>query len=233
MIYGYARSSDFSLELDLQISLLIEFGVDEMNIYFDSTTSESKSNRIKLDMLVSKLKKGDTLVTCKIDRIAKNVSHFLKVMVHFQENGIEFISIQEPFINTTLSNGKLLYTLFDTLAQLERNIIIERTLMGQERARKEGIHMGRKPGLTKVAKKKAKLAAEYYRDVSKGLSIKEIMLLIDIKSKPTLYSYLAHEGRRNCKICRKLFWDKTQELDNAYCKNHIKEKKKHQNNSSN
>lgn len=80
---------------------------------------------------------------------------------------------------------------------------------------------GRKRGLTKEAQKKARLAAEYYRDETKQLSILEIMKLVDIKSKPTLYSYLEYMGRRNCKICKVMFWDKEQEPKDAYCLEHL------------
>lgn len=51
------------------------------------------------------------------------------------------------------------------------------------------------------------------------------MKLCEIKSKPTLYRYLMYQGRRNCKICEALFWDKEQEGDNAFCEKHIKQRK--------
>lgn len=47
------------------------------------------------------------------------------------------------------------------------------------------------------------------------------MKLLDIKSKSTLYKYLAHQGRGNCMICKKMFWDKEQPIDEAYRDKHI------------
>lgn len=111
-------------------------------------------------------------------------------MERFKEKKIKFISIQEPFIDTTSSYCKFIYTIFSAVAELERNIIIERTIAGQESARLEGVKFGRKRDLTKEAQKKARLAAEYYKDETKQLSILEIMKVVEIKSKPTLYSYL-------------------------------------------
>ncbi len=224
MIFGYARKSTESQKLHLQIDALLNYGVEEKNIYCD-TISGSKSQREQLDLLLDKLREGDTLVTWKIDRMARSVSHFLKLMERFKEKEIKFISIQEPFIDTTSSYGKFIYTIFSAVAELERNIIIERTIAGQESARRKGVKFGRKRGLTKEAQKKARLAAEYYKDETKQLSILEIMKLVDIKSKPTLYSYLEYMGRRNCKVCKVMFWDKEQEAQHAYCLEHLGDKK--------
>lgn len=46
------------------------------------------------------------------------------------------------------------------------------------------------------------------------------MQLIDVSSKRTLYKYLAYQGRRNCKTCKEIIWDKNQDADNAYCHKH-------------
>lgn len=64
------------------------------------------------------------------------------------------------------------------------------------------------------------LAASYYQE--NKLPIIDIMKLVGIKSKPTLYKYLAIQGRRNCKECGAVFWDETQEIDEAFCKKHYK-----------
>jgi len=224
MIFGYARKSTDSQKLHLQVDALLKYGVIEKNIYCDSI-SGSKVERENLNLLLSKVREGDTIVTWKMDRMARSVSHMLKLMSNFKENGVQFVSIQEPFIDTTSSYGKFVYTLFSAVAELERDILIERTVAGQESARRRGVKFGRKKGLSREAQKKARLAKEYYCDESKGLTIKEIMKLLDIKSKPTLYSYLQYMGRRNCKICEVMFWDKSQTVDNSYCEKHIDDKK--------
>ena len=110
-------------------------------------------------------------------------------------------------------------TLFGAVAQLERDIIIERTTAGLKSARRRGIQLGRKRGLGKEAKQKAVLAASYYKQ--NNLPVTDIMKLVGIRSKPTLYKYLAIEGRRNCNDCGVVFWDKEQNMDNAYCETHI------------
>ena len=116
------------------------------------------------------------------------------------------------------------FNLFTSIAQLERDIIIESTRAGIESSRRRGVRLGRQPGLSKKAQHKAILAEKYYRD--NKLTIEEIMKLIEVGSKRTLYKYLAHQSRRTCKECGKLFWDKNQNLVDAYCNKHMKAKEK-------
>jgi DNA invertase Pin-like site-specific DNA recombinase len=227
MLFGYARKSKTSQKLDLQIDALLKYGVKEKNIYTDAI-SGSKSERKNFDILLSKLREGDTFVTWKLDRVARSVSHLTKLINDFKKEGIDFVSIQEPFLDTTTSYGKFIFTMFSGIAELERDIIIERTLAGQESARKRGVKFGRKRGLTEKAKKKAILAETYYRDETKKLSVDEICKLCDIGSKATLYRYLMYQGRRNCVVCDAYFWDKEQEPDNAYCEKHIHQKREAQ-----
>ena len=153
-------------------------------------------------------------------RIARSLSHLAKLIEDFESRGIHFKSIQESFIDTTSPHGKFVFNIFASVAQLERDIIIERTRAGLESARRRGTKLGRQPGLSKEAQHKAMLAERYYRD--NKLSIAEIMKLVDIKSKRTLYKYLAHQGRRICKACGTLFWDQQQEMDKVYCTKHQK-----------
>ncbi len=150
----------------------------------------------------------------------------LKLVDEFEQLEVGFRSLQEPFIDTTSAHGKFVLTIFSAVAEMERNIIVERTLAGQESARRRGAKIGRRKGLSKMAKAKAILAENYYRDEKNQLSITEIMKLVDINSKATLYKYLAHRGRRNCVICKAMFWDKDQGIENGYCKKHYKQKGK-------
>jgi hypothetical protein len=86
-----------------------------------------------------------------------------------------------------------------------------------ESSKRRGVRLGRKPGLDTKAEHKAILAERYYRD--NNLPIAEIMKLLDSRSKRTLYKYLAYRGRRNCNV---VFWDRGQELYEAYCPEHLK-----------
>lgn len=218
MLFGYVRVSTKSQNPSLQIDALLKEGVAEKNIFRD-VSSGAKAERHDLDLMISRLRGGDTVIVWKLDRIARSISHLLKLVDQFDKLGVKFKSINDPFIDTTSAHGKFVITLFGAVAQLERDIIIERTTAGLKSARRRGIQLGRKKGLGKEAKKKAMLATAYYKE--NNLPIVDIMKLVGIKSKPTLYKYLAIQGRRNCKDCGVVFWDEKQELESALCKQHI------------
>jgi len=222
MLFGYVRVSTKSQNPDLQIDALLKKGVKEKNIYRD-VSSGAKAERHDLDLMIGRLREGDTVIVWKLDRIARSISHLLKLVEQFEKLGVKFRSINDPFVDTTSAHGKFVITLFGAVAQLERDIIIERTSAGLKSARGRGIQLGRKRGISKQAEQKAILAASYYR--RNDLPIIDIMKLVGIKSKPTLYKYLAIQGRRNCKECGIVFWDKGQELDDAYCPGHTESKK--------
>jgi DNA invertase Pin-like site-specific DNA recombinase len=222
MLFGYARVSTKSQKADLQIDDLLKAGVLAKNIFSD-VSSGAKAERHHLSLMMNKLREGDTVIVWKLDRIARSISHLLKLVDQFDDLGVKFRSIRDPFIDTTSAHGKFIVTLFGAISQLERDIIIERTTAGLKSARRRGVQLGRKKGLGKEAKQKAMLAAVYYRE--NKLAISDIMKLVGIKSKPTLYKYLVIQGRRNCKDCGVIFWDKEQNLNSAFCKKHSKKRK--------
>ncbi len=222
MLFGYVRVSTRTQNPSLQIDALLKEGVPEKNIYRD-VSSGAKAERYDLDLMISRLREGDTLIVWKLDRIARSISHLLKLVDQFEKIGIKFKSINDPFVDTTSAHGKFVVTLFGAVAQLERDIIIERTTAGLKSARRRGVQLGRKKGLGKEARQKSILAASYYKE--NNLPIIDIMKLVGIKSKPTLYKYLAIQGRRNCKECEIIFWDQEQGLESAFCKKHLKKKK--------
>ena len=84
MLFGYARVSTSSQNLDLQIDALLKAGVKEKNIFKD-VSSGAKANRKSLDLLLEKLREDDVVVVWKMDRIARSVSHMLKLVDEFKE----------------------------------------------------------------------------------------------------------------------------------------------------
>ena len=219
MLFGYVRVSTKTQKLDLQVDALLKEGIDSKNIYSD-IASGAKSERKGLEELQAKLREGDTVVVWKMDRIARSLSHLVKLLEGFDKKGVHFKSIQEAFIDTASAHGRFVFNLFGAVAQLERDIIIERTRAGLESSKRRGVRLGRKPGLDTKGEHKAILAERYYRD--NNLPIAEIMKLVDIRSKRTLYKYLEHRGRRTCKQCNVVFWDRQQDVNEAFCPNHLK-----------
>lgn len=195
MVFGYARVSTKEQNLDLQLSSLLKYGIEEKNIVKD-VVSAASSKRIKLDKLIEKLREGDTLVVWKLDRLARSIIHFNKVMNDLAERGIKFKSITEPFIDTTekSAHSSFIINIFASLAELERDIIIERTKAGLESARNRGKILGAPKGLSVENKKKAKMCAYYFNEGI--LKVDDICKTVGV-SKGTYYKYIEHEGLKD------------------------------------
>lgn len=191
MKYGYARISSETKNINIQIDLLFEIGVERENIFID-VSSGVKAERKGFDKLFSKLQKGDTLYVCKLHRIARNANHLARLIKHFEVEEINFKSIQEPFIDTTSTNGTYLFNFFGLMRKLESDLQVERTKTGLDNARSRG-RGGEKPwGLSLEAAKKARIAEELYKN--NNYSVSEICELLNIGSKRTLYSYLRYRN---------------------------------------
>lgn len=180
MLIGYARVSTDDQNLCMQEDALKSAGCEE--IYTD-VASGVKTARPGLHTALSHLRKGDTLVVWKLDRLGRSLTHLIQTIKELNEKGIGFKCLQES-IDTTTSGGQLIFHIFGALAQFERELIKERTHAGLKAARVRGRLGGRPSVLNKYKINKLK---EHYK---KGdLSINEICKLFGI-TKPTLYRYL-------------------------------------------
>ena len=192
MDFGYARVSTSDQNLDLQIDALLREGVKKENIFIDkvSSTSEERNGLAKVWGI---LREGDTLRVWKLDRLARSLIHFTKLMNQLEEKEVKFKSITEPFIDTTekSSHSSFLINMFAALAQLERDIIIERTKAGLASARLRGRVLGAPKGLSKKNQKKAILCEEYFKEGR--MTVTEICSRLDI-SRATYYKYLRVRG---------------------------------------
>ena len=195
MKFGYARISTKSQNLDMQMDGLIRAGVDKENIFTD-VSSGVKTKRDGFDSLCMKVRKGDEVIVWKLDRLARSVSHITRLIEGWETEGIEFRSISEPFFDTKSSHGKFVFTMFGAMAELERNIIVERTKAGLEAAKERGRVGGRKKGLSKAAKNKAIIVERLYNEAELGgkkkYTIEEIMEIAEIRSRATIYNYLRY-----------------------------------------
>jgi DNA invertase Pin-like site-specific DNA recombinase len=191
MLIGYARISkaDDSQVLDLQIDALVEAGVDKEQIYTDKI-SGVKDNRPGLDNCLKALRKGDTLVVWKLDRLGRSLKHLITTIDELNQRGIGFKVLTGEGINidTTTAAGKMIFSIFGAFAEFERELIRERTLAGLKAARARGRKGGRKFQLTKAQVRLAQ-AAMQNRDTSVGELCKELGI-----TRPTLYRYVAPNG---------------------------------------
>jgi DNA invertase Pin-like site-specific DNA recombinase len=157
MLIGYARVSTSDQTLDLQKDALEKAGCDKI---FTDTASGAKAERIGLDQAISYVRKGDTLVVWRLDRLGRSLPHLIETITGLNNRQIGFKSITES-IDTTTSGGKLIFHIFGALAEFERDIIRERTQAGLTAARARGRNGGRPKALTP---KKAQMAAVLYKD---------------------------------------------------------------------
>lgn len=142
---GYARVSTNDQNLANQIALLTEAGCEDI---FEEKISGAKKSRPELEQLLSQIRKDDTLVVCKLDRLARSTHHLLEIVEILREKKAAFYSLGEPWADTTTSAGKMIMTVFAGIAEFERDLIRERTSVGREAAMKKGIKFGRPRSLS-------------------------------------------------------------------------------------
>src|SRR6266704_1788972 len=182
MLIGYARVSTQDQTLDLQTDALKQAGCEKI---FTDMTSGAKSERPGLQDAMNHLRAGDTLVVWRLDRLGRTLKHLIATIAELSDNGIGFRSLQEN-MDTTTSGGKLIFHIFGSLAEFEREIIKERTIAGLQAARARGRQGGRPKIQTKDPRKIA-LAKQLYADGH--MQVQEICDTLHI-GKATLYRYI-------------------------------------------
>jgi DNA invertase Pin-like site-specific DNA recombinase len=184
MLIGYARVSTQEQTLALQQDALKKA---ECSKIFTDTASGAKAERKGLDQALSYVRKGDTLVVWRLDRLGRSLPHLICTMTDLEERGIGFKSLTEN-IDTTTSGGKLIFHIFGALAEFERNLIRERTQAGLVAARSRGRKGGR-PNV--LSMKQLGIARDLYE---KRHPIADICRTLKI-SKATLYRYIKSRER--------------------------------------
>jgi DNA invertase Pin-like site-specific DNA recombinase len=191
MLIGYARVSkaDGSQSLDLQRDALAAAGVAPERVYEDRA-SGARDDRPGLEACLQALRDGDVLVIWKLDRLGRTLAHLVGTVRDLSERGIglRVLNGQGAEIDTTTPAGRLIFGLFATLAEFERDLIRERTLAGLAAARARGRKGGRKFALTKAQVRLAQ-AAMASRDTSVAA------LAAELGVRPvTLYRYVDAQG---------------------------------------
>ncbi|MEM8610790.1 MAG: recombinase family protein [Cyanobacteria bacterium P01_H01_bin.105] len=157
MKIGYARVSTYDQTLDLQLDALKSDGCDR--IFTDEGVSGAKSSRPEWDKCLDQLRKGDVLVIWKLDRAGRSTKHLIEVSEFLEFKGVELRSIQDQ-IDTSTAMGKFFFRTMASIAELERDIIKERTEAGLKAARARGRKGGRKKTVTKGQELEAKRLAD-------------------------------------------------------------------------
>lgn len=188
-IIGYARVSTREQNLDLQLDALKEAGC---KLIFEEKVSGVK-DRPELDKALAYLREGDTFVIWKLDRLGRSLKDLVYIVDCLQKRKVAFKSIVDG-IDTNSALGRCQFGIFASLAEYEREIIVERTRAGLQAAKERGKLTGRPIGLSEDAKGKAIAAKRLYEN--RDYSIDEICRILHIGSKATLYRYLRYEKVR-------------------------------------
>jgi len=191
MLIGYARISkaDGSQSLDLQRDALIAAGVPVERIYEDQA-SGTRDDRPGLEACLRSLREGDVLVVWKLDRLGRTLTHLVNTVRDLSDRGIglRVLTGQGAEIDTTTSAGRMIFGIFATLAEFERDLIRERTMAGLAAARARGRKGGRKFALTKAQVRLAQAAM-----ANRDTSVAALAAELGVKSV-TLYRYVDANG---------------------------------------
>jgi DNA invertase Pin-like site-specific DNA recombinase len=152
MIVGYARVSTDGQTLDAQHSALTEAGAERV---YSEKISGAVTERKALTRAIAALGAGDTLVVCKLDRLARSTRDLLNTLDAIAKAGATFKSLDDPWCDTTTAHGKLMVTVLGGLAEFERHLILARTTEGRKRAQARGVRFGRKLKLTSHQRQEA------------------------------------------------------------------------------
>jgi DNA invertase Pin-like site-specific DNA recombinase len=142
---GYARVSTDGQTLDAQQAALTAAGCERV---FAEKISGAVTERKALARAIAALAEGDTLVVCKLDRLARSTRDLLNTLAAVADVGATFKSLGDPWCDTTTPHGRLMLTVLGGLAEFERHLILARTTEGRKRAQARGVRFGRKAKLT-------------------------------------------------------------------------------------
>jgi DNA invertase Pin-like site-specific DNA recombinase len=174
MILGYARVSTVDQSLDGQRDALEKAGAGRL---FADTVTGTARHRPELDRLLDQLRPGDVVVVTKYDRLARSLKDLLEIVEAIESKGAGFRSLAED-IDTTTPAGRLVFHVFASIAQFERERIAERTREGLEAARRRGRVGGRPPALSPAQKEEARRMRD-----EEGRPISQIAALFRVSTK--------------------------------------------------
>ena len=181
--------ADGSQVLDLQRDALLAAGVLSECLY-DDHASGKRDDRPGLDACLKSLRKGDTLLTWKLDRIGRDLRHLVN-LVHdltTRSVGLRVLAGEGAAIDTTTANGRLMFGFFAALAEFERELIVERTKAGLASARARGRKGGRPFKMTAAKLRLAQAAMD-----QPGTKVRDLCTELGV-SRQTLYRHVTPKG---------------------------------------
>lgn len=177
---GYARVSTRDQSLVLQRDALRAAGCDRI---YEDTISGTRALRPGLASALDQLREGDTLIVWKLDRLGRSVKDLLDLAGALKAQGIGFVSLTDAIDTTTTTSGRFFFNVMASLAQMERELMIERTQAGLRAARDQGRIGGRKRIMTDTKIRAAR------KLLAQGTPPREVASSLGV-SIPTLYRWV-------------------------------------------
>lgn len=173
MVFGYIRVSTEQQSLQNQKHKILEYAqqhkilIDEL-IELEISSKKSQKER-KIDILLDKLKDGDTLICTELSRLGRNMLEILNLVEKFNQHKIKLVFTNQPELSTNQNEAlsALLLAIYGYFAQTEREIISERTKQGLSAARAMGKVLGRPKG----SKNKSRILDPHKDEITRLLSI--------------------------------------------------------------
>ena len=179
MQIGYARVSTQDQDLRLQYDALHEAQCDKI---YEDKASGVKASRDGLTLALETVREGDSLVVWKLDRLGRSLKDLVAIVCDLEQRGVHFKCLTDQ-IDTATPSGRFFFHVMASLAQMERDLTIERTRAGLEAARRQGRTGGRK---RKMNDSKIAAAKRLLQD---GISPRQVAKSLEV-SIPTLYRWL-------------------------------------------
>lgn len=181
------KGQDVGLQLDELRQVAAQRGWAVVEEYVDDGVSGASESRPALDRLLADGQAGrfGLVAVWKLDRLGRSVQHVLSVLDQFANQGIEFVSVRDPGLDTTTPAGRLFTAIIAAFASFERDIIRERVIAGVRRAQAAGKHCGR-PRVDLELRPAAAMLKE-------GRSLRDVAAILGV-SRTTLRRRLQEAG---------------------------------------
>lgn len=189
MLIGYARVSTQDQNLDLQQKALKHAGCEKI---YEDKISGLRADRPGLEQALEQLREGDTFVVWKLDRLGRSVKNLIEFTAKLEKTKVHFKSLTDH-IDTSSPMGRFFFHVMASLAQMERELIVERTRAGLNAAKQRGRIGGRKRRMTDSKIESAK------KLLAEGIPPKEVADNLGV-SIPTLYRWVPATKNGNSEV---------------------------------
>ena len=179
MLIGYARVSSTDQCVEGQIEALKAAGCEK--IYAEKRSGRTAADRAELSRALDQVRKGDTLIVTRLDRLARSVGDLHRIMQRLTEEGVEFRCLQQGGVDTSSSTGKLTLAILGAVAEFENDIRRERQRDGIDRAKAAGVYKGRPASVDAASVRRMKEGGAGATEIARHLGI----------SRATVYRALA------------------------------------------